>query len=123
MRKLFTNLLLTMLTALSVISTNAQCDQVGYSDLSGPCAASICAADAFCCDFGWDGMCAAAAAIEPACQYCWTGCYDNDLDGFTNCDGDCDDFDASVNPGAEDICGNGIDEDCSGFDLVCDVFC
>ncbi len=55
-----------------------------------------------------------------------TGC-DDDKDGY--CDssipyvspascakggGDCDDTKASVNPGAVDVCGNGIDDDCSG---------
>jgi hypothetical protein len=32
----------------------------------------------------------------------------------TDVGGDCDDADADVNPGAYDVCGNAIDEDCSG---------
>ncbi|KKR85063.1 MAG: Na-Ca exchanger/integrin-beta4 [Candidatus Uhrbacteria bacterium GW2011_GWA2_41_10] len=49
-------------------------------------------------------------------------CTDTDVDGFCNTgtDGeDCWDKNASVYPGAEEICGNGIDEDCSGTDALC----
>ncbi|MBS2016654.1 MAG: putative metal-binding motif-containing protein [Deltaproteobacteria bacterium] len=39
---------------------------------------------------------------------------DFDKDGFTIADGDCNDCDPNVNPGAMDVKGNGLDEDCSG---------
>jgi len=38
---------------------------------------------------------------------------DNDGDGWTNVDGDCNDTDASIHPGAEELC-DGIDNDCDG---------
>ena len=47
-----------------------------------------------------------------------TNDYDDDGDGFTENDGDCDDGDASVNPDATDIPDNGIDEDCDDSDTT-----
>ncbi|MBF0225021.1 MAG: Ig-like domain-containing protein [Desulfobacterales bacterium] len=46
---------------------------------------------------------------------------DNDGDGYTENQGDCNDNDASINPGAIDYCGDGIDQDCDGSDAVCDL--
>ena len=53
-----------------------------------------------------------------------TDLYDNDGDGYcaddTTCTdatilpGDCDDTDDEVNPNADEICGDGVDNDCSG---------
>src|SRR5687768_17239551 len=36
---------------------------------------------------------------------------DDDLDGYSIADGDCDDGDATVHPGAPEIC-DGVDDDC-----------
>lgn len=43
---------------------------------------------------------------------------DQDNDGVTSEDGDCDDNDASVYPGADDSAGDGIDQNCDGTDGV-----
>jgi hypothetical protein len=39
---------------------------------------------------------------------------DLDGDGATSCSEDCDDSNPDVRPGAVDVCGDGIDQDCSG---------
>lgn len=44
---------------------------------------------------------------------------DADGDGYTENQGDCNDENASINPGADEVCGDGIDQDCSGSDLEC----
>ncbi len=44
---------------------------------------------------------------------------DLDGDGFTPLQGDCNDSNKAVYPSAEEICGDGIDQDCNGTDLAC----
>ena len=44
---------------------------------------------------------------------------DDDGDGFSENQGDCNDTDAAINPGAADTCGDRIDQDCNGSDLTC----
>ena len=46
--------------------------------------------------------------------------YDDDGDGYSEVEGDCDDGNADINPDAIDICGDSIDQDCSGKDLSCE---
>jgi len=43
---------------------------------------------------------------------------DNDKDGYT-IDVDCNDNNSLVHPGADEICGNSIDENCDGTDKKC----
>ncbi len=59
---------------------------------------------------GWDG-----SSGTPACA-------DNDQDGYgVGCalGSDCNDNNAAIHPGAAEICGDGIDQDCNGQDLSC----
>ena len=39
--------------------------------------------------------------------------------GFVDNDDDCDDTNAAINPGAEEVCGDGIDNNCDGVDDAC----
>ena len=41
-------------------------------------------------------------------------CVDVDGDGWTDCEGDCDDADADIHPGAAETCDDGIDSNCDG---------
>jgi len=49
---------------------------------------------------------------------------DVDADGYYSvfsCGDDCDDSESSIHPCADDICGDGIDQDCTGADASCTV--
>ena len=45
---------------------------------------------------------------------------DADGDGWNSC-GDCDEADAAVNPGAPEVCLDGLDQDCDGVDATGDL--
>ncbi|MGE0791172.1 MAG: putative metal-binding motif-containing protein [Sandaracinaceae bacterium] len=69
-----------------------------------------------------------AETCNEAADRCDSAPVDADMDGFpavrvggTMCAGgtDCDDSLASVHPGAAEICGDGIDNDCMGGDMRC----
>jgi serine protease len=50
----------------------------------------------------------------------FTHCLDNDGDGWTTCEADCDDAAAAVYPGAAEACGDMIDNNCdAGIDEGC----
>ena len=53
------------------------------------------------------GTADAAVDVGPACR-------DADMDGVTDCDGDCDDGDPNSYPGNFETCGDLADNDCSG---------
>lgn len=44
---------------------------------------------------------------------------DYDGDGFTVLEGDCNNSDNTIFPGANEVCGDDIDQDCDGNDRIC----
>jgi hypothetical protein len=46
----------------------------------------------------------------------------SEASGYVTVPGDCDDTDPNVYPGAKDICGDGIDQNCDGCDSRCFIY-
>jgi eight-cysteine-cluster-containing protein len=84
------------------------------------------------CQYFADPSCGNGCTSDQDCaegEYCQIWCYDsgecggvciavgpldNDGDGWTVEKGDCNDQDASVYPGAQEMCNDGLDNDCDG---------
>ena len=64
--------------------------------------------------YGWPGGAILTNAVAWAEQLIQCVGADGDLDGFSDCDGDCDDSDPSIYPAAPEVCDDGIDSNCDG---------
>lgn len=92
------------------------------------CVTKVCDLLPQCCSAGWTTACLAVAkascgfdcrALDDAATLCFRDGVDHDGDGWSFAEGDhsgdtSTDCDAGVNPGALEIAGNGVDDDCDG---------
>ncbi|MBU0483284.1 MAG: hypothetical protein KKB30_02060 [Proteobacteria bacterium] len=93
-------------------------DEDGYTVIQGDCNdndSSIYPGAYEYCEDGTDQDCNGSDLACPTNP----NDIDDDLDGYTEYQGDCNDYDNSIHPDAPEICGDGIDQDCAGGDLVC----
>ena len=67
------------------------------------------------CEDGIDQDC---DGVDETCSIDPNG-IDDDGDGYTENQGDCDDSDNTIHPDAIENCGDGIDQDCNGIDAQC----
>ncbi len=104
----YTNSALANNDVVTVVMTAGGCDASGSATSNAITTAVISTTDYYA-DADGDGF--GAGSATASCS--------NPGAGFVTNNTDCDDASASVNTSGTEVCGNGIDEDCSGADLTC----
>lgn len=115
-------------TAIGCPAACTDIDNDGYKLEGGACGPVDCNDNDAAINPGTTELC--GDLIDNDCdglvdEGCEPTCADKDGDGYLDglCGGtDCNDNDPAINPGATEVCGNGVDENCNGAsDDVCSV--
>lgn len=104
----YTNASLANNDVVTVVMTAGGCDATG-SATSNAITTAVQNTTNYYADADGDGY--GAGSATASCT--------NPGAGFVTNNTDCDDANASANTAGVEVCGNGIDEDCSGADLTC----
>ncbi|MBU0674909.1 MAG: hypothetical protein KJ950_09730 [Proteobacteria bacterium] len=108
-----------IVTMVSVQNQNdVDNDGDGYAESRGDCNDSDSSINPVAIEICGDGIDQNCSGSDMVCS-ADSNASDDDWDGYSENQGDCDDTNGTVYPGAPEACGDGIDQDCSGADLVC----
>lgn len=106
-------------TCQSTYEECLSCCNMLSGDMQQDCLTS-CECDLTCCEeqecnSGQVGLCGQCRDTDPHMDCDPVMAADDDGDGFNEYENDCDDNDPSINPDAEEVATDGIDNDCNGI--------